>query len=91
MLLGVAVLIGLALFVRHRPQATATRGPIQRLYAPITIDPVDLAEKLRAGNLDAVQSAIKTAEAAANADPRAELNLTYAMSTPSSYCEGAAT
>jgi tetratricopeptide (TPR) repeat protein len=47
---------------------------------PINIDPVVLAEKLRAGKFDVVQTAIRTAEAAANADPRSELNLTYAMS-----------
>ena len=80
MAVGVALLVALAAVIHHPRQASATRGPIQRLYMPISIDPVDLAEKLRAGKFAEVQTAIKTAEAAANADPRSELNLTYAMS-----------
>ena len=80
MAVGIALLVALAAVIHHPQQASATRGPVQRLYMPISIDPVDLAEKLRAGKFDVVQTAIKTAEAAANADPRSELNLTYAMS-----------
>ncbi|HLI81691.1 MAG TPA: DUF4034 domain-containing protein [Candidatus Binataceae bacterium] len=80
MAVGVAILVALAAVIHHPQQASATRGPIQRLYMPISIDPVDLAEKLRAGKFAEVQTAIKTAEAAAIADPRSELNLTYAMS-----------
>lgn len=80
MAVGIAILVALAAVIHHPQQASATRGPVQRLYMPINIDPVDLAEKLRAGKFDVVQTAIKTAEAAANADPRSELNLTYTMS-----------
>jgi tetratricopeptide (TPR) repeat protein len=80
MAVGVAILVALAVVIHRPQQASATRGPIQRLYVPISIDPVDLSEKVRAGKFDAVQALIKTAEDQANADPRNELNLTYAMS-----------
>ena len=80
MVVGVAVLVALAAVVHHPQQAAATRGPIQRLYMPITIDPVELSEKVRAGQFADVEAIIKNAETLANADPRSELNLTYAMS-----------
>ena len=80
MAVGVAILVALAAVIHHPQQASATRGPIQRLYMPINIDPVELSEKVRAGKFDDVQRLIKTAEEQAGADPRNELNLTYAMS-----------
>jgi tetratricopeptide (TPR) repeat protein len=79
MAVGVAILIALAVVVHHPRQASATRGPVQRLYAPISVDPVAIVEKIKAGNFAAVESQIKTYQAAANADPRAEMNLVYAF------------
>lgn len=80
MAVGVAMLVALAVVMHHPRQASATRGPVQRLYAPINVDPVAIVEKLAAGNFAALQSQIKTYETAANADPRAEVNLIYAFS-----------
>jgi tetratricopeptide (TPR) repeat protein len=80
MAVGVAILVALAVVVHHPQQASATRGPVQRLYAPISVDPVGIVEKLKAGNFAALQAEIKTYETAANADPRAEMNLMYAFS-----------
>jgi len=79
MAVGVAILIALAVVVHHPRQASATRGPVQRLYAPISVDQVGIVEKIKAGNFAAVESQIKTYQAAANADPRAEMNLVYAF------------
>jgi tetratricopeptide (TPR) repeat protein len=79
MAVGVALLIALAVVVHHPRQASATRGPVQRLYAPINVDPVGIAEKLKAGNFAALEAQIVTYQKAANADPRAEMNLVYAF------------
>jgi tetratricopeptide (TPR) repeat protein len=80
MVVGVAVLIAIGFFVHHPRQASATRGPVQRLYAPISVDSVGIIEKLKAGNFAALQTQIKSYEDATTADPRAEMNLTYAFS-----------
>ena len=80
MAVGVAILIALAVVVHHPRQASATRGPVQRLYIPISVDPVGIVEKLKAGNFAAVESQIKAYQTLANADPRAEMNLVYAFS-----------
>ena len=80
MAVGVAILVALATFVHHPQQASATRGPVQRLYTPISVDPVGIVEKLKAGYFAALQAEIKTYQTAANADPRAEMNLSYAFS-----------
>jgi tetratricopeptide (TPR) repeat protein len=81
MVVGVAVLIAIALFAHHSRQTTASRGPVQRLYIPITVDPVAIVDNLKAGNFTQLQTQIKTYQDAANADPRAEMNLTYAFSS----------
>lgn len=80
MAVGVAILVALATLVHHPQQASATRGPVQRLYAPITVDPVGVVDKLAAGKFGSLQTDIKAYETAANADPRVELNLMYAFS-----------
>jgi tetratricopeptide (TPR) repeat protein len=80
MAVGVAVLIAVAVLVHHPRQARATRGPVQRLYVPISVDPVGIVDKLKAGDFVAVESHIKAYETLANADPRAEMNLVYAFS-----------
>ncbi len=56
MAVGVAILIALAVVVHHPRQASATRGPVQRLYAPISVDQVGIVEKIKAGNFAAVES-----------------------------------
>ena len=40
MAVGVAILIAIAVVVHHPRQASATRGPVQRLYVAINADPV---------------------------------------------------
>jgi tetratricopeptide (TPR) repeat protein len=80
MVVGVAVLLAIAFFLHHPRQTSATRGPVQRLYAPISVDPVAIVESLKAGNFAELQKQIKSYEDASNSDPRAEMNLTYAFS-----------
>jgi tetratricopeptide (TPR) repeat protein len=79
MAVGVAILIALAVVVHHPRQASATRGPVQRLYAPISVDPVGIGEKLKAENFSALETQIKTYQIASNVDPHAEMNLVYAF------------
>jgi hypothetical protein len=79
MAVGVAILIAIAVVVHHPHPASATRGPVQRLFMPVNVDPVGIVEKLKAGNFAAIETQIKTYQAAANADPRAEMNLVYAF------------
>src|ERR1700693_849816 len=74
MAVGVAILVALTALIHHPQPASATRGPVQRLYSPIIVDPVGIVEKLKAGNFAALRTEIKTYETAANADPRAEIN-----------------
>jgi tetratricopeptide (TPR) repeat protein len=73
------MLVALAVVVHHPRQASATRGPLQRLYSPVTVDPVSILDKLKAGKFAAVESELKGYQNAANADPRAEMNLVYAF------------
>jgi tetratricopeptide (TPR) repeat protein len=79
MAVGVAILIAIAVVVHHPHPASATRGPVQRLFMPVNVDPVSIVEKLKAGNFATIETQIKTYQAAANADPRAEMNLVYAF------------
>ncbi len=73
---GAAVLVVIA-FIAHRPQrARATRGPVERLYAPLSIDNLSTLEKLKSGEFRALDAQIKDFESAAASDPRAEMNLT---------------
>lgn len=80
MVVGVAILVALTSLIHHPPQASATRGPVQRLYIPISVDPVGIVERLKAGNFAALQEQIKAYQTIANSDPRGEMNLTYAFS-----------
>ncbi len=81
MAVGVAILIAIAVVVHHPRQASATRGPVQRLFVAVNADPVGILDKLKAGNFAAIESQIKAYENSANADPRAEMNLVYAFGT----------
>jgi len=72
-----AVLVVVAIVMHHPQQARATRGPVQRLYTQVTVDPVGIIEKLKASKFDAVESALKSYEDAAAKDPRGEMNLAY--------------
>ena len=80
MAVGVAILIALAVVVHHPRRTSATRGPVQRLYTQITVDPVGIVEKLKADKFAAIETEIKAYQTAANADPRGEINLAYAFS-----------
>jgi tetratricopeptide (TPR) repeat protein len=78
--IGAAVLVVIA-FIAHRPQqARATRGPVERLYAPLSIDNLSTLEKLKAAKFSALDAQIKDFESQAASDPRAEMNLTYVFS-----------
>jgi tetratricopeptide (TPR) repeat protein len=74
-----AVLVVVGIVVHHPQPARATRGPVQRLYLPVTVDTVGLIEKLKAGKFDVVESTLKSYEDTAAKEPRAEMNLAYAF------------
>jgi tetratricopeptide (TPR) repeat protein len=80
MIVVLVALVAVAIIVQHPKQARATRGPVQRLYSPVTVDRVGIVEKLKAGKFDAVESTLKSYEDATTKDPRAEMNLAYAFS-----------
>lgn len=79
MAVGLAILLAFAAMVHHPTQARATRGPVQRLYNPVTVDPVGIAEAIKDGKFAEVEAQIKSYQAAVNHDPRAEINLAYAF------------
>src|SRR5690348_6690474 len=74
----VAIPVIFAVLTHHPEPARATRGPIQRLYAQITVDSAGLVAALKAGQFDQVGAKLKALQAAALKDPRDEMNLTTA-------------
>ena len=71
----VAIPVVVAVLTHHPNAARATRGPVQRLYAPISVDQPGILAKLKAGQFDAVEAMLKSLQAAALKDPREEMNL----------------
>jgi tetratricopeptide (TPR) repeat protein len=81
LLVLVAIPVVVAVLTHHPDAARATRGPVQRLYAPISVNQDDMLARLKAGNFAAVEAALKSLQASALKDPREEMNLTAAYAS----------
>ena len=78
LILLVAIPVVVGVLTHHPGAARATRGPVQHLYAPISVDQPAIIAKLKAGQFDAVAATLKSLQASALKDPREEMNLTTA-------------
>ena len=77
LIVGALVVIVLAVLTHHHQPVKVARGPLQRLYSPLTVDPSAIVENLKAGKFNLVESTLKSFEQATAKDPRAEMNLVY--------------